>query len=160
MLEFNPWLSLKCCTNSLPAELLGKPKACVASPMGNPGLPHDRQGTHHYAMRMVYHINSLIKYMQKEQRSSVCVCVCVCVWWVAQLCPTLCNPMDGSLPGSSVHGILQARILGWVAIPFSRWSSWPRNWTQVSCIVGRFHFTVWATREAQKISRWLQSVQQ
>ena len=42
---------------------------------------------------------------------------------VAQLCPTLCNPMDCSLPGSSVHGILQARILGWVAIPFSRGSS-------------------------------------
>ena len=39
---------------------------------------------------------------------------------VAQSCPTLCNPMDCSLPGSSVHGILQGRILGWVAIPFSR----------------------------------------
>ena len=46
-------------------------------------------------------------------------------WW-----PTLCNPMDGSLPGSSVHGIFQVRILEWVAIFFSRGSSWPR----VSCI--------------------------
>ena len=55
--------------------------------------------------------------------------------------------MDGSLPGSSVHGILQARILGWVAIPFSRRSSGPRDWTWVSCIAGRF-FTIWATREA------------
>ena len=45
--------------------------------------------------------------------------ICVCVL-VAQLCPTLCDPMDYSLPGSSVHGILQARILEWVAIPFSR----------------------------------------
>ena len=44
------------------------------------------------------------------------MCVCVCV---AQSCPTLCNPMDYSLPGSSVHGILQARILEWVAISFS-----------------------------------------
>ena len=63
---------------------------------------------------------------------------------VAQSCPTLCDPMDCSLPGSSVHGILQARILEWVAIPFSRGSSWPRDWTQVSCIAGRF-FTIRAT---------------
>ena len=51
----------------------------------------------------------------------------------AQLCPTLCDPMDCSPPGSSVHGILQARILEWVAIPFSRGSSQPRDQTQVSC---------------------------
>ena len=49
-----------------------------------------------------------------------------------------------SLSGSSIHGILQARILEWVAIPFSRGSSWPRDRTQVSCIAGRF-FTIWAT---------------
>ena len=54
--------------------------------------------------------------------------------------------MDCSPPGSSVHGILQARILEWVAISFSRESSQPRNQTQVSCIAGRF-FTNWATRE-------------
>ena len=65
----------------------------------------------------------------------------------AQLCPTLCDPMDCSPPGSSAHGILQARILEWVAISFSRESSWPRNGTQVSCIIGRF-FMVGATREA------------
>ena len=52
---------------------------------------------------------------------------------VAQLCLTLCNPMDCSLPGSSVHGILQARILKWFAIPFSRGSSWPRDETWLSC---------------------------
>ena len=57
--------------------------------------------------------------------------------------------MVSSLPGSSVHGILQARILEWVAFP--RRSSWPRDRTQVSCIAGRF-FTIWAMREAQ-ISR-------
>ena len=56
--------------------------------------------------------------------------------------------MDCSLPGSSVHGILQARILEWEAILFSRGSSWLRDQTQVSCTAGRF-FTVWATREAQ-----------
>ena len=56
---------------------------------------------------------------------------------VAQLCLTLCDPMDCSLSGSSVHGILQARILEWVAISFSRGSSQPRDRTQVSCIAGR-----------------------
>jgi len=57
---------------------------------------------------------------------------------VTQLCLTLCDPMDCSPPGSSIHGILQARILEWVAIPFSRGSSQPRNQTWVSCIAGRF----------------------
>ena len=56
---------------------------------------------------------------------------------VTQSCPTLCDPMDYSLPGSSVHGISQARILQWVAIPFSKGSSQPRDRTQVSCIAGR-----------------------
>ena len=58
---------------------------------------------------------------------------------VTQPCPTLW-PMDCSLPGSSVRGILQARLLEWVAITFSRESSWPRDWTQV-CIAGRFFTT-------------------
>ena len=58
------------------------------------------------------------------------------------------DPMNSSPPGSSVHGIFQARVLEWVAVPFSRGSSQPRDWTQVSRIAGRF-FTVWATREAQ-----------
>ena len=57
---------------------------------------------------------------------------------VAQSCPNLCNPMDCSLPGSSVHGIPQARLLEWVAIPFSRGSSRPRDETQVSCTAGGF----------------------
>ena len=56
---------------------------------------------------------------------------------VVQLCLTLCDPMDCSLPGSSVHGILQARILQWVALPFSRGFSQPRDQTQVSCICRR-----------------------
>ena len=63
---------------------------------------------------------------------------------VAQSCPTLCDPMD-----YTVHGILQARTLEWVAISFSRGSSQPRDRTQVSRIAGRF-FTSWATREAQE----------
>ena len=63
---------------------------------------------------------------------------------VAQSCPTLCNPMDCSPPGYTVHGIFQARILEWVPISFSRGSSQPRHRTWVSHIAGRF-FTIWAT---------------
>ena len=58
--------------------------------------------------------------------------------------------MDYSLPGSSVHGILQARIQEWVAIPFSREYSWPKDRTWVSCIIGKL-FTIWATREAPSL---------
>ena len=80
------------------------------------------------------------------QRALVCVCVCVCV---SRSVMSDSFPMDCSLPGSSTHGILQARILEWVAIPFSKGSSWLRDWTQVSRIAGRF-FTIWANREALK----------
>ena len=66
---------------------------------------------------------------------------------VAQSCPTLCDPMDCSPPGSLVRGIFQAWILKRVAISFSRGSSQPRDRTQVSRIVSR-RFTIWATREA------------
>ena len=62
------------------------------------------------------------------------------------------TPMDYSPPVTSVHGILQARILMWVAISYFRGSSWHRGWTQVSCITGRF-FTVWATRQVQSSHR-------
>ena len=58
----------------------------------------------------------------------------------------LCDPTDWGPPGSSTHGIFQARILEWVAIPFSREYSGPRDWTQISRIAGRL-FTIWATRE-------------
>ena len=66
---------------------------------------------------------------------------------VARSCLTLCDPVDCSLPGSSLHGVLQARILEWVAISFSRGSSPPRDQTQVPHIVGRC-LNLWATREA------------
>ena len=69
---------------------------------------------------------------------------------VAQSCPTLCNPMDCSLTGSSLHGILQARVLEWVAVSFSRGSSRRRDQTRVSCIPGR-RFKIWATREAHSL---------
>ena len=73
-----------------------------------------------------------------ERESQLCV-------KVAQLCLTLCDPMD-----YTAHGILQDRILEWVAIPFSRGSVKPRDWTRVSQIAGGF-FTSWATRKSQSI---------
>ena len=106
----------------------------------------------------------------------VCVCVgtlggcsvCVAFWgwggvegWVCvlvtQSCLTLYNPMDCSPPGSPVHGILQARILEWVAISFSRGSYRPRDQTQVSCTAGGF-FIVWATREAKALPDFMGEV--
>ena len=72
---------------------------------------------------------------------------------VAQSCPTLCNPTDCSLSGSSIRGISQARILEWVAVFFSR-SSQLRDWTWVSHIVGRL-FTVWATREVHRACKMI-----
>ena len=77
-----------------------------------------------------------------------CVCVCVCL-----VMSNSNDPMDCSLPGSSVHGIFQGRMLGWVAISFSRGFSWPRNRTQVSYTAGRF-FTNWAMRETQNGWEW------
>ena len=83
------------------------------------------------------------------------VCVCVRVHAhvrehsVAQPCPTLCDPLDCSLSGFSVHGISQARLLEWVAIPFSRGSSRPRDGTRVSWVtfIGRRILYHWATRK-------------
>ena len=69
----------------------------------------------------------------------------ICAYSVTPSCPTLCDPVDYSPPGSSVHGISQARILEWVTISLSRGSSQPRDWTLVSCI-GRwipYHWTIW-----------------
>ena len=78
----------------------------------------------------------------------------ICVKWVTQCLP-LCDPLDCSPAGSSVHGISQARILEWIAISFSRGSSRPRNQTHVSCITGG-SFMDWAIREAQQELIWPQ----
>ena len=82
---------------------------------------------------------------------------CTMLYEVAQSCPTLCDPMDCSLQCSSVHGIIQARVLEWVAISFSRGSSQPRDRTWVSCIAGRC-FTIWATREVHNVMNLHQSL--
>ena len=102
-----------------------------------------RQILYHWAIweaRVEYKSLSLLKNKKKV--------------WVTQSCPTLYISMDYSQLVSSVHGILQARILECVAIPFSRGSSQPRDWTCVSSTASRF-FTVWATREA--LNCWLTS---
>ena len=106
---------------------------------------------HHYGRKYVEYnlfiIFRLPRWMwsqlQRHGRrlSSFILLLCVLV---AQSCLTLCNPMACSPPGFSVHGILQARILEWIAIPFSRGTSQPRDWTLVSCITGRF-VTIWPT---------------
>ena len=75
-------------------------------------------------------------------------------WLFSHIQLFVCDPLDCSPPGSSVHGFLLARLLDWVAISFSRGSSQPRTRTQGSCTAGRF-FTIWATREALSSSKWL-----
>ena len=80
------------------------------------------------------------------------VCVCVCVWQSLSRVQ-LCDPVGCSPPGSSLQGILQAGILEWAAISFSRESARPRDQTHVSCIAGGF-FTVWATREVPSVFRY------
>ena len=83
--------------------------------------------------------------MHKQKPSSMPqfgVCVCVSV---TQSCLTLCDPIDCSPPGSSVHGILQARTVEWAVFSYSRGSFQTRDWTQVSCTESRL-FTIWATR--------------
>ena len=81
----------------------------------------------------------------------VCVCVCLCLCLCAksiQLCLTLCDPVDHSLPGSSVHGILQARILEWVAILSSGEFSQPRGQMSMSPALASDFFTTSASWEA------------
>ena len=98
---------------------------------------------------MLFSIFCIILLQPSSKRPDPCICP---IWKflkvkVAQSCLSLCYPMDCSLPGSSVHGIFQARILEWVAISLSRGSSRSRDRTLVSCI-GVSFFTSWATRES------------
>ena len=97
----------------------------------------------HFRISLSISILSLIRIM-------IGIVINLLIVLVAQSCLTLCNPMGCSLPGSSVHGILQARILEWVAMPFSEGSFWPRKQTHVTWIVNRF-FTVWAIREVMNL---------
>ena len=92
-----------------------------------------------YTMKVTFSINV---YNIEPFHYPMCVCVCVCararVCKSLLSCPTLCDPMDGSSSDSSVHGILQARILEWVAMPSSRGSSQPRDRTRISLSLWRW----------------------
>ena len=102
-----------------------------------------KPGTFH-CLKLSYRVSVLCSANSRNQGH--CHNKCYIIVLVTQSCLTVCNPVDCSPPGSSVHEILQAWILEWVAMPFSRGSSWPKDGTQVSCIAGRF-FTILATRE-------------
>ena len=135
----NPGIKLRSPTlwaDSLSAELQGKPQNTGVGSLSllqhifptqelNWGLRHSRW--------ILYQLS-----YQGSQKHQWVVLVLV-----AQSCPLLRDPMDCSPPGSSAHGILQAIILEWIAIPSSRGSSWHRDQTWVSCIADRF-FTIWA----------------
>ena len=91
-------------------------------------------------------------YNMNQWRDSVCCCL------VAKSCPTLCDPMDCSPPGLSVHGIFQARILGWVVFSFSRGSSQPRDQNHIPWI-GRWFLYLWVTRETLRMSSMSSSLE-
>ena len=138
-------------------------------PQHIPGLHH--QESYHVPMVKIWKIPSgwsirrritIVKYseshpcevmtyfLRRKSLSDPCPTAVEVKVLVAQSCPTLWDPRDCSPRGSSVHGILQARILEQVAIPFSRGSSQPRDWTWISCIAGRF-LTIWATRNVVEV---------
>ena len=107
----------------------------------------------HLLISWLQSLSAVIFEPKKMKYTTVSICLDI-LWgkvkkWklITKSCLILCDPVDYSPPRSSLCGILQARVLEWVAIFFSRWSYWPRDWTRVSCIADRF-FTIWATREA------------
>ena len=120
-------------------------KSSALRTLGNPNIQspgwnlsrHDQTGERKPQEGVLGHFRKKSKATGKSRWSEV-----------AQSCLTLCDPMDYSSSGSSVHGIFQARVPEWVASSFSRRSSQLRDWTQVSHIVGR-RFTLWTTRENQ-----------
>ena len=106
-----------------------------------------------YGIQLIFHFVHIIKERisslnKIETKFGLNTITQMCVL-VAQSCLALCNPMDCSPPGSSVHGILQARMLEWVAISFSRGSPWPRDGTRVSWISGRL-FTIWDNTDTKE----------
>ena len=107
---------------------------------------HTHTHTHTHTQNKIWHSQAFTK---NSRKAFVHICInnihaFVCL--IAQSCLTLCNPMDYSPPGSSIHGLLQARIMEWVAIPFPRGFSPSRDRSWVSYSTGGF-FTNWATRE-------------
>ena len=148
--EFDPWVRKILWRRKwqptpifLPGESHGQRRLVGYSPWGCKKLDTTERAcvrvythTHTHPWISYIHLNHLVLVVSPETKESEVK--------VAQLCPTLCHPMD-----YIVHGTLQARILEWVTFPFSRGSFQSRDWTQVSRIAGRF-FTSWATRETQE----------
>ena len=109
-------------------------KQCVT------GLSFSLLSSHMWPWSHTTHHNQFSKYSVAAVDLALCWCwkrVCVRAQTL-QSCPTLCDPMDFSPPGTLIHGILQVSILEWVAMPSFRGSSWPRDWILVSCIASRF----------------------
>ena len=126
---------------------------------------HSSAAGHFSCLHILAMVNAAAVNIGMRVRVRVCVrarvCACVCALTCAhaqslQSCPT-CDPMDRSPPGSSVHGILQARLLEWVLMPSFRGSSRPRDGTCLSCIAGTF-FTILTTRimqsDGNNICKW------
>ena len=105
-------------------------------------LVHWKYKGSHFIWKHILESNKSFEFSFSLNCLQFYISYCSCDWkWKSLNCVWLCNPLD-----YTIHGILQARILEWVVIPFSRESSWPRDWTQVSCVASGF-FTSWATRE-------------
>ena len=149
-----PWGSWACVsTTALLLLLSGVFKQCTCLPACQyPCMPLSHVCINCLALQALDFAILKIYYASNYINSPFAVTVVKVKMSVAQLCLTLCDPVDCSPPGPSVHGILQARILEWVALSSSRGSSWPRNPTQVSHIAGRF-FIIWATREDLMVER-------
>ena len=154
-------LNIHICTIDFPGALDGKESACNAGDPGSiPGLgryPGDGNGNPlQCILPGEFHgQRSLVGYSSwhhkeldtTEWLTLTYLCTIIYIYMkmkVAQSCPTFCDPMDCNLPGFSARLIIQAWILEWVAIPFSRGSFLPKDRTRISCISGRF-FTIWAT---------------
>ena len=107
------------------------------------------------ALRMWYVVFDLGDKCCWNEIFAVALSFLLCSWkvevLVTQSCLTLCDPMYCSPPGSSVHEILQVRILEWIAFPFSRGSSQPKHWTQVSWIAGGFFTEPWGKPKDTKL---------
>ena len=127
--------------------------SCIGEGYGNPlqcsCLENPRDRGSRWAA--IYGVAQSRTQLKQRSSSSSNIHFCLMKVLVIQSCPTLCNPMNCSLPGSSVHGILQAWILEWVAMPFSKGSSQPRDWPVFlfSCIAGRF-LTIWVRNDGKK----------
>ena len=136
------WECLQARWGDLPVRFSQQKKSCVfvvdwfpnrisRMPILSPNVLHSEASSLSCYLTVCSHDFFTVHTQWRRKRTSSLVCFPA---QSLQSCPTLCEPVDHSPPGSSVHGILQARILECVAISFSRESSWPRDWTCISCI--------------------------